>query len=43
MALWGDLTVFVTAVTVEDGLVTQIHTVLSPSKLAALGLTDPIE
>ena len=43
VALWGDVTAFVTAVTVEDGLVTQVHSVLSPSKLAALGLTDPIE
>jgi hypothetical protein len=37
------VTAFVTAVTVEDGLVTQVHSVLSPSKLASLGLTDPIE
>lgn len=43
VALWGDVTAFVTAVTVEDGLVTQVHSVLSPSKLASLGLTDPIE
>ena len=43
VALWGDLTAWVTAVTVEHGLVTQIHAVLSPSKLASLGLTDPIE
>jgi RNA polymerase sigma-70 factor, ECF subfamily len=42
VALWGDLTAWVTAVTVEHGLVTEVHTVLSPSKLTSLGLTDPI-
>jgi len=43
VALWGDLPVFVTAVTVGDGLVTAVHTVVSPAKLASLGLTDPVE
>ncbi len=43
VALWGDLTAFVTAVTVEDGLITQVHSVLNPTKLVSLGLTDPIE
>ena len=43
VALWGDLTVYVTAVTVDAGRVTEVHSVVSPGKLAALGLTDPIE
>ena len=43
VALAGDVPVFVTALTVVDGLVTEIDTVVSPTKLAALTLTDPIE
>jgi RNA polymerase sigma-70 factor, ECF subfamily len=42
VGLRGDLTAFATVVTVEDGLVTEIHSVFSPSKLAALELTDPV-
>ena len=43
VSLWGDVPVFVMAFTVVDGLVTEIDTVVSPAKLAALSLTDPIE
>jgi RNA polymerase sigma-70 factor, ECF subfamily len=40
--LLGDLIIFATAVTVDAGRVTEIHSVLNPAKLASLGLTDPI-
>ena len=43
LALWGDVPVFVTAVAVEAGRVTEVDTVISPDKLAALALTEPIE
>ena len=43
VALWGDVPVFVTAFAVADGRVTEVDTVVSPEKLAALALTDPIE
>ena len=41
--LWGDDPVVVTVVAVEAGRVTEVDTVVSPEKLAALDLTDPIE
>jgi RNA polymerase sigma-70 factor, ECF subfamily len=43
IVLWGDEPVYVVAVAVEAGRVTQVHTVVNPGKLAALDLTDPIE
>jgi RNA polymerase sigma-70 factor, ECF subfamily len=43
IVLWGDKPVYVVAVAVEAGRVTQVHTVVNPGKLAALDLTDPIE
>jgi RNA polymerase sigma-70 factor, ECF subfamily len=43
VVLWGASTVAVVATAVDRGRVTEIDVVLNPGKLAALGLTDPIE
>jgi RNA polymerase sigma-70 factor (ECF subfamily) len=40
---WGDVPVLVMALTVLDGRVAEVHSVLNPTKLAAMSLTDPIE
>ena len=42
VARWGDAPVLVMALTVRDGHVAEVHSVLNPTKLAALSLTDPI-
>ena len=41
--LWGDHPVVVTVIAVADGRISEVDTVVSPVKLAALDLTDPIE
>jgi len=43
VARWGGTTPFVVATAVAGGRVSEIHIVVNPGKLAALGLTDPIE
>ncbi|HET6954321.1 MAG TPA: RNA polymerase sigma factor SigJ [Acidimicrobiales bacterium] len=43
VALWEELTVSASAITVAGGRITELHTVVNPDKLAALELTDPIE
>jgi RNA polymerase sigma-70 factor, ECF subfamily len=43
VALWGRTTLAVVAAAVDGARVSEIHVVINPGKLAALGLTDPIE
>jgi RNA polymerase sigma-70 factor, ECF subfamily len=43
VALWGGTTLAVVAAAVDGARVSEIHVVINPGKLAALGLTDPIE